>query len=133
MYEEIVTEYFEIMQDFLAQPNHSFKEERASIPAVSGVYIITDNSKSKIIYAGRTKNLRRRLMGDHKRGTVEGSQFRKALGKKLSAKSEEEISNYIRKNCTFQFLVIPSFQETVRIEHFTTSILAPTLNVQLKQ
>lgn len=133
MYEQVVSEYFGIMQDFLAQSNHSFEDERASIPAVSGVYIITDNSKNQIIYVGRTKNLRRRLMGDHKRGNIEGSQFRKALGKTLGAKSEEEISNYIRKNCSFKFIIIPSFQETIRFEHFATAILAPTLNVQLKQ
>ena len=133
MYEEVVSEYFGIMQDFLAQPNHSFEDERISIPEVSGVYIITDNSKNKIIYVGRTKNLRRRLMGDHKRGNIEGSQFRKALGKALGAKNEKEISSYISKHCSFQFLLIPSFQETIRLEHFTTAILSPTLNVQLKQ
>ena len=133
MYENVVSEYFGIMQDFLAQPNHSFTYVSASIPAMPGVYIINDNSKKQIIYVGRTKNLRRRLMGDHKRGNIEGSQFRKALGQTLGTKSEEEISEYIRKNCSFQFLLIPNFQETIRLEHFTTAILAPVLNVQLKQ
>ena len=94
MYEDVVSEYFGIMQDFLAQPDHSFKETSASIPAMLGVYIINDNSKKQIIYVGRRKNLRRRLMGDHKRGNVEGSQFRKALGQTLGTMSETEISEF---------------------------------------
>jgi len=49
-------------------------------PQEPGVYVIHDEKLETIIYIGRTKNLRRRLLSDHKRGNVEGSQFRKALG-----------------------------------------------------
>jgi len=133
MFEDVVSVYFEMMQNLLTQPTHSFADAPASIPATPGVYIINDNSRKQIIYVGRTKNLRRRLLGDHKRGNIEGSQFRKALGHTLGTKSEKEISEYISANCSFRFLLIPSFQETVRLEHFTTAILAPILNVQFKQ
>jgi len=86
-----------------------------------------------IIYAGRTKNLRRRLLSDHKRGNVVGSRFRKALQQNFALKSENEITKYILENCSFQFLAIKEFEETVRLEHFTTAVLAPSLNIQLKQ
>lgn len=133
MYEDVVSVYFEMMQNLLVQPAHSFADSQASVPSAPGVYIVYDNSREQIVYVGRTKNLRRRLLSDHKRGNIEGSQFRKALGQTLSTTNEKAISEYISKNCRFQFLIIPSFQETVRFEHFATAILAPILNVQLKQ
>ena len=73
------------------------------------------------------------LLQQHKRGNIEGSQFRKALGQKLGLESELKISEYISSNCSFQFLVVDSFEETIRLEHFITAILAPTLNIELKQ
>jgi hypothetical protein len=51
----------------------------------------------------------------------------------LKTRDEQEISKYIEAHCIFQFLLVPSFQETVRLEHFVTAILAPLLNIQLKQ
>jgi hypothetical protein len=69
----------------------------------------------------------------HKQGNIRGSQFRKALGQKHNLNSEKVISGYIRENCSFQFLSIENFEKTVRLEHFITAILAPTLNIELKQ
>jgi len=97
------------------------------------VYIIYDKRVKAIIYAGRTKKLRRRLLGDHKQGNVKSSQFRRALRQHFALKSEMEITTYIRGNCSFQFMVINEFDEMVRLEHFTTAILAPILNIKLKQ
>ena len=123
-----------MMQNLLSQPSYNFSEASANdIPSSSGVYVIQDQAKNQLIYVGRTKNLRRRLLGDHKRGNIEGSQFRKSLGNSLGAESENAISEYIKENCNFRFLLVPSFQETIRLEHFATAILAPMLNVQLKQ
>jgi hypothetical protein len=73
------------------------------------------------------------LLQQHRQGNIRGSQFRKALGQKHNLNSETEISNYIRENCSFQFLPVENFEEMVRLEHFITAILAPTLNIELKQ
>ena len=72
-------------------------------------------------------------MQNHRRGNVEGSQFRKAVGKTFDLDSEVKITGYILENCNFQFLPVNDFEELVRLEHFVTAILAPTLNVKLKQ
>jgi hypothetical protein len=72
-------------------------------------------------------------LGDHRRGNIEGSQFRKALGQSLGTSNEKEIRKYIEENRSFRFLVIEDFEERVRLEHFITAVIGPTLNVQLKQ
>jgi len=104
-----------------------------NVPKEPGVYVIYDRRVEAIIYTGRTKNLRRRLLGDHKRGNIRGSQFRKALKRNLALESENEITRYVLENCSFQFTVIKEFTEMVRLEHFITAILAPILNIRLKQ
>jgi excinuclease UvrABC nuclease subunit len=123
-----------MMNKLLTEPRFSFSEASSKdVPEELGVYVIYDKKVKSIIYAGRTKNLRRRLLGDHKRGNVRGSQFRRALQKNFALKSESDITSYILENCSFQFLAIKQFEEIIRLEHFATAILAPILNVKLKQ
>jgi len=86
-----------------------------------------------LIYAGRSRNLRIHLLQQHKQGNIRGSQFRKALGQRYRLSREADISDYIRDNCSFQFLPVESFEEMVRLEHFATAIMAPILNTDLKQ
>jgi len=123
-----------MMRKLLDEPSYNFTEVSSSVvPEKAGVYVIYDKRVKAIIYVGRTKSLRRRLLGNHKRGNIRGSQFRRALKQNFSLKSESEITSYILENCSFQFLAIKEFEEIVRLEHFTTAILAPILNVKLKQ
>jgi len=123
-----------MMEKLLTEASYNFAEASSKdVPERLGVYVIYDKRVEATIYAGRTKNLRRRLLGDHKRGNIEGSQFRRALKRNLALKSESEITSYILQNCSFKFIVIEEFEEMVRLEHFITAIIAPALNIQLKQ
>ena len=134
MYDSVVSHYIAMINDLLTESRYNFSEASSiDVPEEPGVYAIYDRRVKAIIYAGRTKNLRRRLLSDHKRGNVEGSRFGKALQQSFALESENEITRYILENCSFQFLVIKEFEEMVRLEHFTTAVLAPTLNIQLKQ
>ena len=134
LYKEVISKYATMMMKLLSEPKHSFAEtSSANVPKDPGVYIIYNKTAKRIIYAGRTSNLRRRLLGDHKRGNIEGSQFRKALKRDQVLSSEREITNYILENCSFQFMKVDNFENMIRLEHFTTAVLAPTLNVKLKQ
>lgn len=134
MYESIVTLYSEKLRQILSQPVYRFAIVTSKrVPKESGVYLIHDDSLKRIIYAGRSRNLRTRLLQQHRKGNTRGSQFRKALGQKHNFTREAEISGYIRDTCSFQFLPVKSFEEMVRLEHFTTAILAPVLNTELKQ
>jgi DNA-directed RNA polymerase subunit RPC12/RpoP len=125
---------FEKLKQILDQPVYNFSEATPEqVPAVSGIYVIYDNSSNQMIYAGRSKNLRICLLQQHKSGNVKDSQFRKALGQKHSLAGEAEISDYIKDNCSFKLLEVESFEEMVRLEHFITAIMAPILNTELKQ
>jgi hypothetical protein len=134
MYEDTVADYLELMKTLLARSSHDFSTATSiNVPKKPGVYIIHDKKIDAIIYVGRTGDLRRRLLGDHKRGNIEGSQFRKALMQHLSLESESEVSKYVLASCSFQFIPIEDFEKTVRLEHFTTAILGPILNIRLKR
>ena len=134
MCERVVFHYVELLKKLLAEPPYRFADASSQdVPKAPGVYVIYDKRMDVIIYAGRTKNLRRRLLSDHKRGNVEGSQFRRALGRNFTLKSEDEITTYILENCSFQFLSLGEFEEIVRLEHFTIAVIGPILNVRLKQ
>jgi len=134
LYESIVSNYVKMLEKLLVNPQYRFADVTSKdVPKQAGVYVIYDKRINEIIYAGRTKNLRRRLFGDHKSGNVRGSQFRKALGRNFVLKSEDEITIYILKNCSFQFLSLEEFEEIVRLEHFAIAVLGPVLNIRLKQ
>ena len=134
MYDAVVSRCFGKMHELLVEPRYSFSEvSSGDIPSKAGVYAIYDKRLEKTIYIGRTQNLRRRLLGNHKSGNIKGSQFRKALAQKFVLKSEAQITSYILENCSFQFMLVEEFEEMVRLEHFATAILAPILNVRLKE
>lgn len=134
MYDSTVSRYFTLMKELLNEPKHNFSQASSKqISEEQGVYAIYDKKVNAIIYVGRTKNLKRRLLSDHRRGNVEGSQFRKTLSQNFALNSESQITSYILDNCSFQFMVIKEFEEMVRLEHFMTAILAPVLNIKLKQ
>jgi excinuclease UvrABC nuclease subunit len=130
--ENIASEYVNKVKELLASKSLNFKNATSrDVPAKPGVYVIFDEH-DKIIYVGRTRNLRRRLLRDHKRGDVKGSQFRRALIQNYSLTSEAQINSYVDQ-CTFKFKEIEEPEERIRLEHFAIAVLAPTLNMKIKQ
>lgn len=88
MYNGVISQYVEMMSKLLGGSRFSFAEASSRhVPQEPRVYTIYDKSWEAITYVGRTKNLRRRLLGDHKTGNIEGSQFRKALRARKSISS----------------------------------------------
>lgn len=146
-YEKVIAEYLALLEGLVSAKQYEFKKPQKEVPKTSGVYIIYD--KNSISYIGRTSNLRRRLLTDHlgketdnkdrsrlrralKSRLWENSRFRIAMKNDLSF-SEEELSDYIRKSCTFSFLEVADLEKEVRFEHFATAILGPRLNTKLKR
>jgi excinuclease UvrABC nuclease subunit len=133
LYEEVASSYVKKMEEVLSQPETNFSTASSGdVSKKPGVYVIRDKKLGEIIYVGRTGSLRRRLLRDHRRGNVEGS-LREALGMYHALKTEAEITDYILRNCSFQFMPVGDPEELVRLEHFATAILAPALNVKLKR
>ncbi|MEM3875231.1 MAG: GIY-YIG nuclease family protein [Candidatus Bathyarchaeia archaeon] len=70
MIEGIALEYVGKVKELLGGRSFNFRNVVSSeVPNEPGVYVIF-NERDEIIYVGRTKNLRRRLLGDHKRGNI---------------------------------------------------------------
>jgi len=127
---KVVQKYLDITIDLLKKKRLNFKNVKLNeVPKKPGVYAIFD--KNDIIYVGRTKNLQRRLIKEHRRGKVEQSQFRRALMNNYGFSDEEQLNRYIDK-CSFSFVEMDKLIEMVRLEHFVTAILKPKLNVELK-
>ena len=87
----------------------------------------------EIIYVRRTNNLRRCLLENDTCRNVGVSQFRRAFMQNYGLKDSGEISWYLRQKCTFKFKEIEDSVELIMLEHFEAAILAPTLNMKVKQ
>jgi very-short-patch-repair endonuclease len=130
---ESYTYFSKKMNELMYREFTGFSKAPHEIPKDPGVYLIFDKRVGKNIYVGRSGNLRRRLLQNHRQGNVEGSQFRKALSQYFKLDSESKITNYILDNCSYKYLALRNFEEMVRLEHFVTAIIGPVLNVKLKQ
>jgi hypothetical protein len=145
-FSQVIAEYLNLLQKMLSAKRYEFRKPQREVPKTRGVYIIYDTTS--ILYVGRTKNLRRRLLTDHlgkETDNNDRSRFRRALKKRLSENSrfrvamkkdfgltEEEIGDYIKNSCAFSFLEIEDSEREVRFEHFATAILGPILNTKLR-
>lgn len=133
MYDNVVSQFSGMMIKLLTSPRYRFSQASSNdVPRQPGVYAIWDRRVDQVTYVGRARSLRRRLLSDHKKGNVEGSQFRKALGGNFGLDSEKSITSYILGNCGFHFMIVEDPAEGIGFEHFTTPILAPVLNINLR-
>jgi len=129
--ENVALKYVGKVKELLNSKSLSFKNVVSSeVPDRPGVYAIFDE-RGRVIYVGRTRNLRRRLLRDHRRGNVRGSQFRKALMQNYGLTDEEQINSHVDQ-FTFKFKEVYDPEERIRLEHFATAVLAPKLNMKLK-
>jgi hypothetical protein len=129
--ENVALEYVGKVKELLNSKSLSFKNVASSeVPDRPGVYAIFDE-RGRVIYVGRTRNLRRRLLRDHRRGNVRGSQFRKALMQNYGLTDEEQINSHVDQ-FTFKFKEVYDPEERIRLEHLATAVLAPKLNMKLK-
>lgn len=132
MLEDVARDYVNKVRELLEGKEICFSNVATSeVPEAPGVYVIF-NEQNEVIYVGRTINLRRRLLREHRRGNVNGSQFRRALSRNFGFESEDQISGYIDQ-CTFKFKIIEDSKERIRLEHFAIAVLAPILNTKLEQ
>jgi len=127
--------YVNRLRELLSSPRRRFSRA-AHVPTKPGVYVVWRDSV--IIYVGSSRDLRRRLLGEHLRGNVDGSRLRRALSwdlgiapigvrAKLSRAEEERISEHLRRRCSFQYIVEENERMRAMIEHFAIALLNPRL------
>ena len=62
MYEEAISKHLGMMIKLQAEPTHNFDTASENISEESGAYVICNSKEKRVIYVGRTKNLRRRFL-----------------------------------------------------------------------
>ena len=122
----LIQHYLGEIENLQKSYSHSFSPDRTLIPTTSGLYLI--HSHDKLLYVREADNLQRRLLGDHRFSNIQRSDFRKSLKRYEKLNSEGEISKYIVKNCSFQFIEIEDKLRRKRLEHFAIAVLDPILN-----
>ena len=98
-------------------------------PTISGVYIIRNNN-GEVIYIGKAKNLRRRILNDHfsaeKNDTT--SAFRRSIYELYGIHFGKEMHDWVSNNCRVGFIGIEdhdtySLVEAILIASFRTKEL----------
>lgn len=131
MFEEVVQDYLERLQDLISCEKIRFDSDlHSALPKDAGVYrIIRANDETRTtLYVGTSKNLQDRLYSNLLMGDVTAHTLRNKLIKSKMCSNEEDIKNYLRNNCLIQFEIIPNKKERHYFEHFAISILKPQFN-----
>ena len=118
-----------VISNFLSGAVYNFSELKPStIPdKLPGVYAIFNSKEA--LYVGRSKNLRRRLYGNHLMGPLANARLKKYLIKDSDFPNINDINeakDYIRKNCSLRFVPIDTVIERGKIE----GLLSFALNVK---
>lgn len=116
------------------------------IPEVPGVYLITvtKNSIETPYYVGRTKNLRRRIYGNHLMGSPQNARLKNYLIKDralTNVRTRVDAKVFIRRNCMVRWIAEEAYSKNLPdktrhlyqvrglLESFMTSELFPRYGI----
>ena len=121
--QKIMREAIKMAEQLLKEKDLSFNELN-NIPENQGVYLIYDKQR-KIVYAGKSKNLKGRIRRDHISGEKKftTSSFRKKLGKVWDIQPGKEMRQMIIDNYSFAWMEIPDRDKTSLVEALLISYL----------
>ncbi|HVN94985.1 MAG TPA: GIY-YIG nuclease family protein [Syntrophorhabdaceae bacterium] len=103
----------------------------STIPAVSGVYVITAKLDGKHVpyYVGRSKNLRQRLYKNHLMGPLTNARLKKYLIKSGECGSLHEAKEFIKACCWARWIGEPDIRVRGAIEGYVTGMLFPKYGI----
>ena len=90
------------------------------------VYAITDKRDGKVLYVGRTKNLRRRLYTNHLMGPATNARLKKYLTEdpeRPDIKELEAAKQYLIDRCYFQYIPVADMRTRGQIEGLLSYLL----------
>lgn len=125
----IAEDYKRMLERLCSSPKiELFDIESSKITSSSGVYIIYNKKTDNIMYVGESKNLRQRILKNHIQGNVHGSVFRGAVKELHKFDNEDEITKFIKANCSIQLEEIKNARDRMLFEHFSIAVLNPPYN-----
>lgn len=90
------------------------------------VYAITDRQDGKVLYVGRTKNLRRRMYTNHLMGPESNARLKKYLWKdpeRPDIPDMEVAKKYLIDYCYFQYIPVTDMRTRGQIEGLLSYLL----------
>lgn len=127
----MIDNYFGSFYKLMASEKISFNDVdlHKKLPEESGVYRIFGRKAdwNKSMYVGSSGNLLQRIFHNHLMGNKRDN-IKKKLINNLGLKDAKAVKNYLKRNCSLQFIVVKNKKELKFIEHFLISILRPKHN-----
>lgn len=127
----IIEEYKSQLSELLAAPVVEFGTGGTTeLPRSGGVYRICERSAraTRTIYVGKSKNLKRRIHGDHLIGDRVSSTLKRKLIRETSCESEVDVKQYLKDKCVVQCVEIDDGAARTGFEHFAVAVLRPAFN-----
>ena len=129
--DDLIAHHRAMLERLLAAPKLPMSALTSrDVPETGGVYhiVLVEGDRQAPFYAGKTRNLRTRVLRNH----LEGHQDRSILLRKMirSGQSADEplAKMFLKSNCLVQFLVIDDERERAWFEHFAIALLQPKYN-----
>ena len=102
---------------------------RGKLKVVGGIYrIFLKENHGKILYVGKTANIKRRLYSSLLKGNISTHTLKRKLINKNLCTDQETANIYLKDSCVFQFLLEDNKKERSFLEHYFIAMLRPRLN-----
>jgi excinuclease UvrABC nuclease subunit len=127
--QEIIQKYVDQLSNLMSIAPISFEDDlRRKIPSRGGIYRIFELATFKeSIYVGETDNLQNRLYNNLLMGNAKAHTLRNKIIKETGF-SNEEATQYMKKNHHIQYLEVQDSKERRLLKHFVISVLKPSFN-----
>lgn len=103
----------------------------SQLPKAGGVYLISANVNGAVTpyYVGRTSELARRLYTNHLMGNKSTARLKKYMVESGEASNMKVAKNFLRKNCSIQWVLEGEYRNRGALEGFFTSVLFPKYGI----
>ncbi|WP_165662548.1 GIY-YIG nuclease family protein [Oceanimonas sp. MB9] len=103
----------------------------SQLPKKGGVYLISAQvaGKNRPYYVGRASTLARRLYTNHLMGNASTARLKKYMVESGEAASMEAAKEFLRQNCSIQWVFEDEYRNRGALEGFFTSVLFPKYGI----
>lgn len=114
-----------------AQPVPYLNLTERQLPKDAGVYLIsaTIEGKASPYYVGRASTLARRLYTNHLMGNASTARLKKYMVESRESATMEDAKEFLRQNCSIQWVFESDYRNRGALEGFFTSVLFPKYGI----
>jgi len=132
MYSERILSLKSKLNDLLAANSVSYLNlTENKLPKAGGVYLISAKINGKVLpyYVGRASKLARRLYTNHLMGNQSTARLKKYMVESGEAATMEDAKEFLRQNCSIQWVLEGEYRNRGALEGFFTSVLFPKYGI----